>query len=58
VYLKYKVQVRAIWLLAKCIVQDLTKWRLAFPCRKIVHVFHRKLVVKSTEKLSCIKLAC
>jgi len=47
VYLKYKIQVRAIWPLAKCIVQDLNKWRLAFSCRKTVHVFHRKLVVKS-----------
>jgi hypothetical protein len=49
VYLKYKMLVRVIWQLAKCILQDLNNE----VCR--YRVFHEKFVVKSLVKLSCIK---
>ena len=48
VYLKYKMLVRVIWQLAKCILQDLNNE----VCR---YRAENRRVVKSLVKLSCIK---
>ena len=54
VYLKYKMLVRVIWQLAKCILQDLNNEVCRYRAENR-RVFHEKCVVKSLVKLSCIK---